>query len=663
MLSNIPIGNRSKQLISVLQNRAISTPHKLACLLLAGSKDQTVSITYYELDQRARAIAAYLQAKTLVGQRVLLLFPAGLDFITTFIGCLYAGVIAVPLNVLEENEVAKICEVISAIADHTNAFGILTTQSYMAVVEKCNDQLLVNRKLFLTDIANISSDTSVTFQMPKISQDTIAYLQYTSGSTTQLKAAIIRHKNLNHNLHYTGKAWSYTKNSVSLSWAPHSHSYGLIVGLLTPLYHGALAILMPLKTFIRRPINWLEAITQYRVTHSGCPNFGYDFCVRNIDEAELKSLDLTSWKVAVNGGEHVNYETITRFSEKFALCGFRLSCFRATYGMSELAGTIATNHCGKQPTIFRLSIEALTNNQVATASVTGLPRASCTRNDGENGERAMANENNSACIFVGSGHLLSGLQAKIVDPDTLMPVAKGRIGEIWLTGKSLVSGYWENNTETKASFYAAFPLAKKFYFRTGDLGFIQGKELCVTGRIKELIIIYGKKYYPADLEMAVTTALKDLLVNYPCIAFSLTIKGKEEVIIVQEVNEACSPSDEIIKKIRQVLAKRYGIKLYRVVLVKNHFLPKTTSGKLQRMVCQQQFLAGTLTVVTTPLPAVSEVVCGEKNIGCYLNESTTGRVDNSSQTLRSHGLSAGSMDPADKSRDVEDFGPIVNRPY
>ncbi len=561
------LNKKYKNLVLVLQDRAKRRPHQSAYLFLNDDQQEPLSITYGELDKRARAIAVYLQSKDLFAQRVLLLYPMGLDFICAFMGCLYAGAIAVPVIYSNDDNFKKSLPILNAIADDAEIHCILTAQNHLT---------LNNKPILILDTRDLNDELSIMYQLPLIQDDTIAYLQYTSGSTSAPKGTIIRHGSLTHSLVENAKAWNYKKSSISLTWAPHSHVYGLVCGQLTPLYHGSLAILMPVERFIRRPASWLEAIAKYRVTHSGCPNFGYDLCVREINSIELIGLNLQSWKVAINGGEIVRQQTLDDFSKKLSAYGFKLKYFCPAYGMSEVTGTVAVNRNKKKPIALSLNAEALKNNEVITAR-----------------------EETTQQIFVSSGRLLNGLQITVVDPDTRVPVNKNKIGELWITGKSLASGYWQRLEETKSAFYATLTNSKKCYFRTGDLGFVKNNEIYLTGRLKELIVIYGKKYYPQDLEATVKNALSQFNLDKPCACFTLSNNKNEELVFIQEIKDDISNSsqNEIIKSIRAAISEHHGIDLHGVILIKPGAIPKTTSGKLQRSLCKTLFIEEKLEIV------------------------------------------------------------------
>ncbi|WP_412756908.1 SDR family NAD(P)-dependent oxidoreductase [Legionella bozemanae] len=554
-----------QNIVHVVQNRAQKHPHQKAICYLEDGEHKTAELTLAELDQQAKIIAAHLQTHQISGNRVILLYPTGVEFITSLLGCWYAGVIAVPIPCPKIDDFSKHEAFLNAIAEDADIAAVLSLSLYHSRIEST-----LKRKALILATDVLKSQSTSNFQSIPINEDTIAYLQYTSGSTSAPKAAIITHGNLQHSVQETIKVWHYTKKSVTLTWAPHTHVYGLVCGILVPLYHGTPAFIVPPAAFINRPISWLSAISTYRVTHSGCPNFGYDVCVRDIKDAERAGLNLKHWKVAINGGDSVQHQTLMDFVSKFQSCGFQLKQFCSAYGMSELSGAIAVTSFDCEPHFLSLQDDA-----------NPLQRR-----------------------LVSSGKLLRGLQAIVVDPETKQPVAAGATGEIWLSGKSLALGYWRRPDETQAVFNATIPGSDLRYFKTGDLGFILDNEIYLTGRLKEVIVIYGKKYYPLDLEITVANALSKLQIKLPQVAFSTENGSKEKIIIVQELSEETPASlwPEIKNAIRHAITKRHGVEVHEVVLSPQGAIPKTGSGKLQRKKAQRLFNEQNLAILTQDSP-------------------------------------------------------------
>lgn len=573
-------------IVFLLQKHSFHSPNKSAYIFLEDGLHETARISYHDLDKLARSIAAHLQTQNAFGQRFLLLYPSGIEFIAAFMGCLYAGAIAVPLRAPRENEFKQSISTIKAVAKDADVLGILTLPTYFSDLQKDFSEELECNQSFIIDTTQIDNNSLIKYKIPKITGDVIAYLQYTSGSTSTPKGVVIKHNSLTISLKNMAKVWNYSKDSVSLTWSPHSHVYGLLCGLLVPLYHGTPSVIMPTDAFIRRPLSWLEAITKYKITNSGCPNFGYDMCVDAITDDEIKKINLVSWKVAVNGGETVHSDTLFRFYEKFKSCGFKLNRFNSAYGMSEVTGAIAVTRYLKNPSIYKLDVTNLKNNSVV-----------------------MTTKDSFYQTYVSNGYMLPKLEAVIVDPETRQPVLPGKIGEIWLRGKNVADGYWQRQTETKEIFQAQLYGTKKKYFRTGDLGFIYKNEICLTGRLKNLIVIHGKKYNPLDLELTVKQALKTYSLNEACVIFSTSISEKEAVILLQEVPEGL-PSvvlNKISQTIYHSIMQNFGIAIYKIILVKSKSIPRTNSGKIQLQLCQEHFQQNKLNIVVTEPDAVSAV--------------------------------------------------------
>lgn len=573
-----------KMIVSFLQKKAVSSSGQQVYLFLNQELKESESLTYGELDKKARRIAGYLQSKdkNIVGKRILLLYRETADFISAFFGCLYAGAIAVPQHCPKIADIDSAFSLINAVINDADVIGILTEKNLFEFTQKFSENR--NIKIFFVDSALIKDRYIEQYTIPHLHANDIAYLQYTSGSTSLPKAAVVSHKNLSHSLEATVKGFHYFNNAVTLNWAPHTHVYGLVCGLLTPLYHGSLAIIMKTESFVTRPVSWLEAISQYHVTHSGCPNFGYDLCIREITTNDLRDIRLDNWKVAVNGGESVQYDTLIKFTEKFSVCGFNLKHFCPAYGMSELTGAISTNRFCKKPIFCHISSAELKKNKVA-----------------------IVNKNQLHRTVVSCGELVSGLHAVVIDPDTLLPVETGKIGEIWLAGPSLVKGYWRREEETHQVFYAKIPHSPYDFFRTGDLGFIKDKNIFLTGRLKDILVIYGEKYYPLDLENKIGEAIEKLSVKNRGVAISCLIEDKDQIIYLQEVNGDADSELQIklMDSIHHTLLQYFGLDAHSVALIKEKSIPTTSSGKIQRKRCQQNYLENKIEIINQKIYAKS----------------------------------------------------------
>ena len=419
----------------------------------------------------------------------------------------------------------------------------------------------------------------------------LAFLQYTSGSTGTPKGVMLSHENLLHNSLRIMQAFEITRSQSGVFWLPSFHDMGLIGGILVPLYGGKFNVIMSPVAFLQKPLRWLQAISKYRATISGGPNFSYELCVRKITPEQRATLDLSSWSLAFNGAEPVRPETIDAFCEAFAPCGFRREAFFPCYGLAE-STLMVTGGMKFEPPVIRAFDAASIETGTALVRTGFAP-----------GTRRL----------VGSGRELDGQDVRIVDPQTCEALPPGRIGEIWVSGPSVAQGYWNRPDATKETFGAMLALpdahsqtqsAKKWrpnpgpYLRTGDLGFFDNGELFVTGRLKDLIIVRGRNHYPQDIEHSVEEA-SPLVRAGSVAAFSVDVDGRERVVVVAELERGKRDSDEIAASfdaIRKRLAVEHEVALEAIVMVRPNSIAKTSSGKIQRHACKRQFLEGTLEI-------------------------------------------------------------------
>jgi amino acid adenylation domain-containing protein/non-ribosomal peptide synthase protein (TIGR01720 family) len=530
----------------LLQQRATSAPEREAYRFL---DDGETGITYAELDRRARAIATRLQ--DMRGERALLLYPAGLNFIEAFFGCLYAGVIAVPSPLPRRN-----AQRLEALVTDSGATIALTNATLLTKMESIATRL----RWLATDAIE-----SGTYQEPELSPDSLAYLQYTSGSTSAPKGVMITHGNVLHNSASIHEGFAHTPDSRALTWLPHFHDMGLVDGIIQPLYGGFPGILMSPMSFLQQPLRWLEAITRFQITHTGGPNFAYDLCVRRVNREQRARLDLRSWRVAYNGAEPVRFETLQRFANEFGECGFRREAFYPAYGLAEATLKVS----GGAPVTCTVRSDALEQHRVVEAV------------SGADNTRTLA----------GCGQAGLDTEIEIVDTETFTRCEA--VGEIWVHGPGVAAGYWNQPEETEAKFHARLAGASgKTYLRTGDLGFVRDGELFVTGRVKDLIIIRGRNLYPHDLELAVEQCHEALRAGGGA-AFSLEVEDEERLVVVQELEpRRRADSDTLLELIRQTLADEFEVQPYAILLVKAGSVPKTSSGKIQRGACRIKFETG-----------------------------------------------------------------------
>ncbi|MFL6293612.1 MAG: amino acid adenylation domain-containing protein, partial [Thermoanaerobaculia bacterium] len=549
---------RPSTLAGLLKVRAAESPDCEAYVFLADGELETGRLTWGELDARARAIAWTLRESVQPGERALLLYPPGLDFVAAFFGCLYAGVVAVPAYPPRLNDRSQAR--LRAIAADATPKAALTTTSIAVSAGVLAERVpeLAAARWIPTDA--LSADAP---ELPDPDPEAIAFLQYTSGSTSTPKGVMVTHANLVHNERMIGDAFAMDEDSVVVGWLPLYHDMGLIGNVLQPLHAGARCVLMSPVAFLQRPRRWLEAIHRYRGTTSGGPNFAYELCVRKIPPAEREGLDLSSWRVAFNGAEPVRAHTLEAFTEAFAPCGFRASSFYPCYGLAEATLFVSGGDAGRAPRV-------------------------------EDGR-------------VSSGHGWDAQRIAIVHPETREELPPGSEGEVWIAGPSVAAGYWGNPEATERDFRARLATGQGPFLRTGDLGILSGGELYVTGRIKDLIILRGRNHYPQDVELTAQRSHPDLRSDSGA-AFAVEIEGEERLVVVQEVERRRRGAlEELAAAVRRAVAEEHEVQPYEVVLVRTGTVPKTSSGKVQRQACRAQYLAGELTVLersVAPSPAL-----------------------------------------------------------
>lgn len=579
-------------LVDLLRYQAEQPHDQPVYTFLTDGELDAVSLTYQTLDRKARAIAAHLQSWYRPGERAVLLYQPGLDYISAFFGCLYAGIIAVPAYPPRPN---RSLQRLQSILKDAEAKVALTSEAIFSSLQRRAESLpeLENVAWLATDILDETQANQ--WQPPDLNRESLAFLQYTSGSTASPKGVMISHENLLNNLTAIKQCFGHSTESRGVIWLPPYHDMGLIGGILQPLFGGFPVTLMPPLMFLQRPIRWLEAISRYQATTSGGPNFAYDLCVRRTTPEQRASLDLSNWTLAFNGAEPIYHEVLDRFAEAFAPCGFRREAFYPCYGMAEATLIITGGAKEQSPVLRTLEAEALEQNRVAPA------------NGSRNGSSHQVR------TLVGCGHSLPGHQVRIVDPGTLAPCGNREIGEIWVLGSSVAQGYWHNQTATVEAFQAYLSSNREGPFlRTGDLGFLDENELFVTGRLKDIIIIGGRNHYPQDIEWTVEHSHE--LIRPNCSAgFSIEVNGEEQLVVVAEVERyyrepGSSRSKrvtetfdfkDLVQTIQRAVSQNHDLSVYTVALLKAGTIPKTSSGKIQRHACRAQFLAGTLDILET----------------------------------------------------------------
>ncbi len=559
----------------MLRHRALNDAARRAFVFLPDGENEGANLTFAQLDERARLIAARLQTLADPGDRALLLYPPGLEFMAAFFGCLYAGVIAVPSYPPKRNRTDTRLQTISADA---GARLVLTDQTVLAEIEKRLQHTPELKALhwLATDALDAASDSD--WSEPNIRPSDLAFLQYTSGSTTTPKGVMVSHRNLLVTLDDLDRGWDHTPESVMVTWLPIFHDMGLIYGALMPLYKGFTCVMLPPPAFLQGPSRWLRAITRYRGTHSAAPNFAYDLCVASTTPEQRAGFDLRSWHLSLNAAEPVRAETLAAFNEAFAPCGLSPLTVSPGYGLAEASLKVCALPRGETTRLCYVVTDELARHRVVPAQP-GAPGVQ---------------------PIVGCGRGQVDNRYCIVDPETCRLCEPREVGEIWFSGPSVAQGYWGRAAETEACFGAHIAgTGDGPFLRTGDLGFIDEGEIFITGRLKDLIIIRGLNYYPQDIELSVEKSHPSLRPAGGA-AFSIEVDGNEVLVVVQEVERTHLRRlnlDEVVSAIRGAVSEKHELPVHAVALLRPGTIPKTSSGKVRRRACRALFLDGQLELV------------------------------------------------------------------
>jgi acyl-CoA synthetase (AMP-forming)/AMP-acid ligase II len=562
-------------LVDLLGYRAESQPHQTAYTFLRDGEVEAGSLTYLMLAQQAQAIAASLQAFNATGQYAILLYPSGLEYISAFLGCLLAGVIAIPVS--PPRRIEKTLK-LEAILKDSEAAYVLTTTDYIKTIKPRLSAQAVSKQLhwIVTDRLDVTQAEQWQPQTPSL--DDVAFLQYTSGSTGIPKGVMVTHNNLLQNHRALEQAWIRPEIQTFVSWLPLFHDMGLIGHVLFSLWLGKRCVLMPPTAFIQKPARWLQTISQYKGVVSGGPNFAFDLICRYVTPEQRGDLDLSEWRIAFCGAEPIRTATIERTKSLFEPCGLRIERFYPCYGMAEATLFVTGGNRLCPPIICHVDALALEKNQVVLSS----------QNSPQNRD------------VVGCGHTWLDTKIVIVNPDTLTRCSEMEVGEIWVSGTTVTKGYLHKEEETTQTFCADLSNPSEGPFlRTGDLGFLQDGELFITGRLKEIMIFGGLNRYPQPLEQTAEKSHSALRPNCGA-AFSINIDGLERLVIAYEAERSQRRSldiDDIVQSVCWAIARDHYVNVYAILLLKPGTLPKTSSGKIQRKACQTAFIEGSLTVL------------------------------------------------------------------
>lgn len=583
-----------RNLVQMLSQRAWERGDAVAATFITDNGTVDGRLSFRDLDASARQIAMALVEKGLSGRNLLLLYTPGLDYVRAFFGCLYAGCVPVPAY---PPVGAKDLVRLQNVALDCRAGAILSSGSLTPVIEAWvtnlgqNLEQRIDLPCIATDRLPVAVDIHA-FVPHQAQPDDIAFLQYTSGSTGHPKGVMVSHGNLLANFRQILRGFLNGNPMVdrledlrAVIWLPPFHDMGLIGGVLAPLYAGAQVSLMSPLTFLKRPLLWLKTIAEQRAHVSGGPNFGYQYCARKVTEEQAEQLDLSHWQVAFNGAEPIQVEALNSFAARFRVSGFNPKAFFPCYGLAEATLFVAGARSGQGARVLKAQLDVLEKGRYRAV-------------DGRNPDvrNADARVPGKTVELVSSGVVATDTEVLIVNPHTRLPCASGEVGEIWVRSPSVAQGYWDKPQFSASVFQArlADEVSGAPCLRTGDLGFLWEKELVVTGRIKEVVIIGGRNLYPQDIEQTLQEANPSFRAGGGA-AFGVTQDGQEQLVILQEVNRAAGQQADyrlLAATGARAVAARHGVMPMALVLVAASAIPKTSSGKIQRGEARQLYQEG-----------------------------------------------------------------------
>ncbi len=544
-------------------------PGKTAMWVLDSEGNEADRANYARLRQHAKHVASYLQKNHAKGDRCLILTGPGIDFVVAFLGCLYAGLIAVPALPPRKNRRNE--RLAGIVKDSKPAVALVSKEVY-DIIQSQGDtcELPKDLPIHLIEGQGIIYDDD--YIPERIDMHDVAMLQYTSGTTGEASGVIITHDGLMHNSGVIRNSFNHDHKLVGVTWLPPYHDMGLIGTLLQPLYTGGSIVIINPMDFLKNPMIWLKAVSKYGCTTTGGPNFAFDHVTERVTDADLDGLDLGSLKVMFCGSERVRSESLERFSTVFAPCGFCPEMFLPCYGLAEATLMLTGIH---------QSESYITRNLASHAHATG--------------DRIQeAGPGDEGSTHVGCGRPWLGDLIVIVDPATNVALPEGHVGEIFAQGKAISPGYWNKPKKTISQLKARIPGFEGTFLRTGDLGAIYNGQLYITGRIKELIIINGVNYYPSDLEKTVEECHPALQTN-GCGVFSIDGESSEELVVIQEIRRTALQgldTERVIDSIIRAVGVSHEISINAIWLIMPGHLPKTHSGKIRHNACKQKWLEG-----------------------------------------------------------------------
>lgn len=560
-------------LSDALRHHSAEFPEKLALIFLGDRGGEESRISYGKLEQLVLHFSRAISSEAKTGDRVLLAFPPGLEFVVAFLACLRSGLVAVPMVMPRKGKVRE--AIMNIVEDCEPSIGLTTSRDVDDLRSLFVDAFPSNTQRWLgIDIKDeIESQADVQSVIEDFDQsNALAFLQYTSGSTSAPKGVMVTHSNLIANLNMIKKAYGLDRDSTRVGWIPLHHDMGLIFNVLQSCYSGATCVLMAPMTFLRNPLNWLRAISKYKAVLGIGTNSAYQLCVDAIGIAKLENLDLSSWSLAVSGAEPIRMETLLEFEKKFRPYGFRLDSFSPGYGMAEATLVVSG---GKRPDGPKVKIMQIdTNTGEAARDYSRIKKS-----------------------VVGCGYAMPNTEVIVVEPDTRTQVSSGVIGEIWVRGSHVAVGYWGKVEATAGSLQARLNdnASRHRWLRTGDYGFLdETGEIFIAGRMKDTIIIRGENHYPQDIEYTAEKAAPALRKDYGAV-FSIEKQGGEQIVVAYELNRTAmrgADLDSIRSDIRQAILIEHGLAVHECVLLRPGSVPKTTSGKIRRQKTRELWQRG-----------------------------------------------------------------------
>jgi acyl-CoA synthetase (AMP-forming)/AMP-acid ligase II len=541
-------------------------------------KGETQTLTFAALDHRARCVSEFLVRRVATGGAVLLAFPAGLEFLPAFLGCLYARVLGAPVaasvRTSDRDRIEKIAADCNAVIGLTvrelsSRFSKLDSVSgnrlNRETLEWVNVEDIIEGNASFSTVLERRSSSSAS----RSSSNEVAYIQYTSGSTNIPRGVEVTPGGLLHNLNCIVDALTIGPEDVCVTWLPHFHDMGLVGTLLAPLFVGASAIVLSPFDFVRAPIKWLQAFTDFRGTFTASPNFGYALCASRARTMERTGLDLTTWRAAANGSEPVRADTVRRFIDAFSPAGFAPSAMAPCYGLAEATLVVSMSQPSKP------------------VSIVGFDRMLLSRGIVQESDAA------AAVTLVGCGPPVLGTDIAIIDPVTRLRQASDAVGEIWVRSESVARGYHNQDSALFDCFHARIGDEEGLFLRTGDLGFIHNSELYVTGRIRDIVIVRGRNIHSEDIELVAQGAHPELRANRG-VAFGVDGDDEEGVVILLEVKATLhsARTDEVILKVRAAINRVHGFDPMEIALLHRRTTELTSSGKHARWKTRAAWTAG-----------------------------------------------------------------------